>query len=320
MRRSMNGCCDGLAASAALMGLTACGSSDMMMSNGPGGTMVRDPQTAEKVSIDRFSAASAHLMVRDANNGLPAANAPIDFDSGAPFVTEGLSPKDGMLVKYYNFDVQPTTPAPIYVLFHDGETAPVSGQLNIVDVIPGDAGYNDFWQVTKVTVPKEYLANTVTSFPEIQAAGYAMTATDMLVNCPVVPDGSTATLRLSGESPALTTGWYKDKVVKYFNFSEHMLTAASGSVPVSPIYVTFNKNPDEMGGGPSSGFKTEPGSMQTHNVPATLPADAAYSPLWSVQVYSNANFATVKDLTSALAAKPMPAGAEVNCPIVSISP
>src|SRR5579859_2966056 len=288
MRSSMNGSCAGLALSAVLMGLTACGSSDTMMGPGPNGTTVRDPQTAEKVSVDRFSAAAAHLMVRDASNGLPAADAAIDFDSGEPFITEGLGPKDGKPVKYYNFDVQPTTPAPIYVLFHDGETAPVSGQLNIVDVVPGDPGYNDFWLVTKVTVPKDYVANTVTSFAEIQSAGYAKMATDMLVNCPIVPDGSTATLRLDGESSALTTGWYKDKVVKYFNFSERMLTAANGGVPVSPIYVTFNKNPDEMGGGPSSGFKTEPGSMQTHNVPATLPSDAAYSPLWNVQVYDNA--------------------------------
>src|SRR5262249_2479038 len=99
-----------------------------------------------------------------------------------------------------------------------------------------------------------------------------------------------------------------------------MLTATSGNVPVSPIYVTFNKNPDEMGGGPGSGFKTEPGSMQTHNVPGTVPSDAAYSSLWDVQVYSNAKFDSVKDLTSALAAMAMPAGAKVNCPIVSVAP
>jgi len=292
----------------------------MAMSLDSGSAMPRDPQTAEKASIDRFSAAAGHLMVRDATNGLPGANGAIDFDSGAPFITVGLGPSDGKPVKYYNFDVQPTGPAPIYVLFRDGETAPVSGQLNIVDVIPGDAGYNDFWQVTMVTVPKDYVANAVTSYAEIHAAGYAMMATDMLVNCPVVPDGSTATLRLNGESPALTTGWYRDKVVKYFNFSEHMLHASNGKVPLSPIYVTFNKNPGEMGGGPGSGFKTEPSSMQTHNVPATLPSDAAYSPLWDVQVYDNSKFDTVKDLTSAQAAMAMPAGAEVNCPIVSIAP
>ncbi len=68
------------------------------------------------------------------------------------FNTHGLGP-NGEKTIYYNFDVLSTTPAPIYVLFRMGETTPVSGQLNIVNVIPGDAGYNDFWLVTKVTVP-----------------------------------------------------------------------------------------------------------------------------------------------------------------------
>ena len=290
------------------------------MGKGGGGSMPRDPGTADKASIDRFSTTAAHLMVRDATNGLPAANAPVMFDSGEPFITEGLSPKDGKPVKYYNFDVQPTNPAPIYALFHDGETTPVAGQLNIVDVIPGDTGYNDFWLVTMVTVPADYVANTVTSLAEIQAAGYTTTATNMLVNCPIVPDGSTATMRLGTESSSLTTGWYRDKVVKYFNFSEHMLMTASGKVPTSPIYVTFNKNPGATGGGPASGFVTEPGSPQTHNVPATLPSDGAYSPLWDVQVYDNSKFAGVKDLTTAQATMSMPAGATVNCPIVFVSP
>ncbi len=307
-------------ACASLAGIGGCSSNDEMGANPGPGSVPRDPRTAEAASVDRFSAAAAHLMVGYATNGLPAPNAPIDFDSGEPFVTQGLNPSDGKPVRYYNFDVQSTTPAPIYVLFHDGETAPVSGQLNIVNVIPGDPTYNDFWQVTKVTVPKDYVANTVTSFAEVQSAGYPILATDMLVNCPIVPDGSSAKLRLNGESPALTTGWYQDKVVKYFNFSEHMLAATAGKVPVSPIYVTFNKNPSEMGGGPSSGFKTETGSMQTHNVPGTLPSDDSYSPLWNVEVYDNTKFDSVKDLTSALAAMAMPAGAQVNCPIVSIMP
>ena len=50
-----------------------------------------------------------------------------------------------MELTYTNFDVQSTTPAPIYVLFRKGESAPVAGQPNIVDVIPGDPGHNDFW-------------------------------------------------------------------------------------------------------------------------------------------------------------------------------
>lgn len=275
-----------------------------------------DPDTAPVVAVDRFTAATgATLMVRDATNGLPAANAPIDFDQ-PPFITTGLAP-DGSTVRYYNFDVRPTAPAPIYVFFKPGATAPVAGQLNVIDTIPGDAGYNDFWLVTKVEVPADYVANTVTSAAEIDAMGFTRTPTTTLVNCPVVPAGSTATRRHGGGSSALQRGWYKDQVVSYFSFEEAPLTAAAGAVPLSPIYVTFNVNPDQPSGGPGSGFKTEDGSAQTHNVIATTPGNSLYSPLWSVNVYDNADFASVGDLASAQAATQLATGvATVNCPVV----
>lgn len=277
--------------------------------------MAKDPATAEVVSVDRFNADAGMLMVRDGSNGLPAANEPVNFDQ-SPFITKGYAP-DGKVVEYYNFDVQPTTPALIYVLFKEGESKPVDGQLNIIDVIPGDAGYNDFWQVVKVNVPANYVANTVTSFTGILSNNYTTETTDMLVNCPVVPKGSTASKNLNGNSNALTMGWYKDKVVYYFSFEEKALSGST--VPLSPIYVTFNINPDMTGGGPPSGFVTEMNSDQTHNVLATVPADDTYSPLWSVNVYDNADFANVMNLSDAQMANILAMGvATVNCPVVSI--
>jgi hypothetical protein len=293
---------------------------DMMSDAGAGDAGMdmpepKDPGEADVVEVDRFSEDAARLMVRTDENGLPGPNEPVDFDM-APFITQGLGP-EGQVVQYYNFDVQPTMPAPIYVLVRDGEDMPVEGQLNIVDVIPGDEDYNDFWQVTFVTVPEDYVANTYTSLEELEAMSFAMEGTEVLVNCPVVPDGSTAELRLGGEGNGLHEGWYKGDVVKYFTFEEAALMGAA--VPLSPIYVTFNINPDEDGGGPGSGFVMEDGSAQTHNVVATLPDDDDYSPLWLVNVYDNASFEDVSDLESALAADQLAAGvASVNCPVVSI--
>lgn len=275
----------------------------------------KDPDAATKVSVDRFSASAGHLMVRDGSNGLPGANEAINYDV-APFITEGLTPS-GAMTAYYNFDVMPTTPAPIYVLFREGESSPVDGQLNIIDKIPGETGYNDFWLVTKVTVPSDYVANVVTSYAEIVEKGYAIEATTTIVNCPVVPEGSTATKRFGGGDTGLTRGWYNGEVCFYFNFVEKDLTAVSGTVPTSPIYVTFNINPGQTGGGPASGFVVENGTSQTHNVVATVPSDAAYSPLWQVKIYDNADFSSVTDLSSAQAATILePNAALVNCPIV----
>ena len=110
-------------------------------------------------------------------------------------------------------------------------------------------------------------------------------------------------------------------MAKFFSFGEAPLTAAGGNVPLSPIYVTFNVNPGQPNGGPGSGFRTEPNSPQTHNVPFTLPGDAGYSPLWLVAVYDNADFPSVRDRATVLKAKVLAPGvATVNCPIVFIAP
>jgi hypothetical protein len=273
----------------------------------------KDINTATKVSVDRFSSTAGHLMVRSAANGLPAANVAINFDN-QPFITTGLD-RTGAVIKYYNFDVQSTTPDDIYVLFKNGATTPLAGQNNIIPTIPGDSGYNDFWLMNKVTVPDNYVANSLTSEAEILASGYTITKTTTIVNCPVVPFGSTAAKSFTtGVVSTLTLGWYKGQAVAYFNFGEKALTTtATGKVPVSPIYVMFNDNT----AGPASGFKTETNNVfQTHNVLATIPADANYSPLWSVQVIDNTNFASVSNLATATSFTSNPAGATVNCPVV----
>lgn len=280
-----------------------------------------DPDNAPRVSVDRFSDDAGTLFRRSDNPGLPGSNEPVQFDQG-PFITTGYGPA-GEIVEYYNFDVMSTQPAPIYVLFREGEDTPVEGQLNIVNVIPGDEGYNDFWHVHKVTVPSDYTANTVTSMAGIQAEGFEIEETNILVNCPIVPEGSTADKRYSStEETGLIQGWYQDQIVYYFSFEEKALApTGNNNVPTSPIYVTFNINPGEDGGGPPSGFMTEQDSDQTHNVAATIPSDDDYSPLWVVNIYDNADFGIVSDLSSAQDANLLAGGAAiVNCPIVSVSP
>jgi len=296
-----------------LFGLTACKKSHDSPSP-------KDPDIAEAAVVDRFSTTAGHLMVRNGNN-LVAAGQAINFDQG-DFLTKGLGPT-GQLIEYYNFDVQPVIPAPIYVLFKQGQTSQVSSQLNIINVIPGDPGYNDFWQVFKVTVPSDYVANTVTSLDEIVARGYTIEKTTDLVNCPVVPKNSTAVKRVGSNDAGLTRGWYKGKVVYYFNFFESPLhVTTTDKVPVAPIYVTFNTNPGQPNGGPASGFKTETGTTQTHNVVAALPGSGGYSPLWAVLFYNNSSFANTMNLTTAqmapllnpnIADQPL-----VNCPVAKI--
>ena len=169
----------------------------------------------------------------------------------------------------------------------------------------------------QLTVPSTYVANVVSSYSEIISRGYTITPTTNIINCPVVPENSTASKRMGGGSTGLNKGWYKGQVCFYFTFEEKALTAVGGNVPTSPIYVTFNINPNLAGGGPPSGFVVEPGTMQTHNVLATVPSNGSYSPLWSVNMYDNASFGSVNNLASAQAATVLvPNAALVNCPTV----
>lgn len=278
----------------------------------------KDPDTAEIAEVDRFGAFGT-LMKRSVDATLPDPNEAINFDK-APFITQAFGP-EGQVVKYYNFDVQPEAAAPLYLIFRESETNPVDGQLPIFDVIPGDLYYNDFWRVYKVTVPDNYVANAITSYDEIYNGAYQVDVDDLIINCPVVPPGSTASLKYnSSEANVLGRAWYKGKIVYYFSFEERDLYVNSdGLIPTSPIYVTFNINPDANNptSGPVSGLPLEPGSNQTHSVIASIPTDSDYSPFWAVYVYDNADFANVNDLNSAqnatiLLEKVM----LVNCPVV----
>jgi len=292
---------------------TACATS--MMGSGAG----VDPDHAAVAAVDRFSKEAAHLQVRAPGNGIPGPNEPVDFDSG-PFMTHGLSP-DGKPVRYYNFDVQDTNPAPVYVLYHAGEDRPVAGQLVIVDTLPGEKGYNDFRQIVKVTVPASYTANSLVDAEAVRKSGYPMEKTDAVRNMPIVPDKSVARSRLNGQSAELQRAWYQGKVAKFFAFDETALTAGgTDTVPISPISVFFNINPDQPNGGPASGFRTEPGSKQTHNVVSSLPGSLSYSPLWVVSVYDTNDWPTVHDQDTVVQAKLLaPSVATVNCPIVFVT-
>jgi hypothetical protein len=274
-----------------------------------------DPDHAPIASVDRFSDKAGTLLKRSADKRLPGPNEPIDFDTPL-FNALGLSPK-GEPARYYHLDVQSTTPAPVYILYRVGEDKPVQGQLDIIDTLPGDKGYNDFRQVWKVWVPKDYVANTITDAAALPQAGYKMEKTDKLLNMPVVPDKSRARVRFNGGNPELQRAWYKSQVAKFFTFDEAPLSVLGGEVPVSPIYDGFTINPGEPNGGTE--FRTEPNSEQTHNVTSTMPGDKDYSSLWLRVVYDSAAWASVHNLDTALEAKVVPAEVLlVNCPVVSI--
>jgi D-ribose pyranose/furanose isomerase RbsD len=213
---------------------------------------------------------------------------------------------NGAPIHYYNFSNpvpsadagETVTPAPIYVLFYDDGT-PVPNQHNIIDVVPGDAGYSDLWQVHRVTVPDGYVPDTIRSVAQLESSGYPIEALEMFVNCPVVPEGSTL-----ANGPALTQGWYRGQTVFYPDFGLN-------PVQTAPIYVLVYD--DGM---------MVPGQQ---NIINTVPGMAGYSAFWRVHMVTVPDDYEVNSLTSAAAlvaaGYPMQATAIiVNCPVVNVEP
>ena len=180
----------------------------------------------------------------------------------------------GREVQYYDFGMNtPLTEgssvltAPIYVFITgmDASGSPqfVEGQHNVVGVRPGDEGYSDLWQVMLVTVGEDYEADSVKSVDAVMSGDFEVTETDMYVNCPIVPEGSTLE---GGES--LVQGWYNGEAIFYPDFGANPPTAI-------PIWA-FTTGMDGDG---------NPQFLEGQmNIIDSVPDDAGYSAFWRVNL------------------------------------
>jgi hypothetical protein len=294
------------------------GGSGGSTSSGTTGDGALDPDTAPVAEIDRFQDGFATLFKRsgpvfdpmNVSKVVPEPNAPIDMDN---FLVMALGPA-GEKVTYYSLDIVPPVAREAYsIVGADGK--PIKDQLPIIDSIPGDKDYTDFFTITQVTVKDGYVANTLHSVADVEKAigdGSATEkATDQMVNWSVVPKGTTAKLKFLGKTVTGFRAWYDDKVAYYMEFETDLKAPADNMIPTVPIYVIFK---DDMS--PAMGFATEAGSKQTHNVIALLPGQAGYSSYWDHSVGKLSGFDTVTDLASAEANVKAKAPVIVNCPVV----
>lgn len=275
------------------------------------GAIVHDPDAAEPVLVDRFSDAAGTFFRRSENEQLPGVNAPVAFDA-SPFSLTVRLP-DGSRRAIYHLDARATVPANLFVFFKpDG--APLAEQLHVFDAVPGEAGYNDFCAVFKVTVPESYVPNTIASRAELErlkGEGFSIEKTATILNMPVVPDGSTAAQGPGGTPPVLSRGWYRNQVLRYFAFDE--LTATpEGLVPTAPMYAFFGTDETPRVGG----FRvTAAESADTQNLAGKAPGAPGYSPLWALSRLAEADFATVlssEDVPARLSVPPVAFGMAVN--------
>ena len=144
----------------------------------------------------------------------------------------------------------------------------------------------------------DFQPNTLTSLADIQAAEAETTITEKIMNCVIVPDGSTASLRFDvTDAVGLHDGWYRDQIVRYLLFEnpESRATAEFGGQEISaPVMYAFFDNDRD----PVDGFATD-GSGSTHNVVTRLPEQEGYSPLWALRVFKLNVFDRVQSVGSA---------------------
>ena len=219
----------------------------------------------------------------------------------------------GEPVVYYDFGMQSPLmnaasvgAAPIWVFITGmdagGEPQFVPHQHNIVDVVPGDMGYSDLWQVNLVTVPEDYVADSITTKADLDAMAYPTVQPGLFVNCPIVPAGSTLE---NGEE--LTRGWYNGEQVYYPDFGPNPAVG----IPIWAFITGMDAD-----GNPQ--FVED-----QHNVIDAIPSDAGYSAFWIVNLvvvddgYEANTIKSAADVASS-GFEVLTPGLMVNCPVVEM--
>ena len=140
-----------------------------------------DEATATATATAAAATGTTEATATSSEVSVPAEDADFDLGAATQFdLVEGWHKGDDVV--YYDFGMRsPLTStgavglAPIWAfitgLDADGNPQFVEGQHNVIDAVPADAGYSDLWEVSLVTVPAGYEADSIRSKADLDAAG-----------------------------------------------------------------------------------------------------------------------------------------------------
>ncbi|MBT5774751.1 MAG: hypothetical protein HOH95_10310 [Dehalococcoidia bacterium] len=162
--------------------------------------------------------------------------------------------RDGVSVGYVDFGTDtpldaggqvPLAPIWAFVSGFDDDGTPqmIEGHRTILHVLPGDAGYSDLWVVEFVVVPEGYDSESIHSLADLEASGLEVVPSEMLVNCPMVPEGATVE---SGQPVHAT--WYREETAHYFDMG--LSTTTPGDAYVFVASLNDAGEPTELVGQP----------------------------------------------------------------------
>jgi hypothetical protein len=162
----------------------------------------------------------------------------------------------GRTIKYYDFGPIKLKPgnklAPLWAV-----TNGAAGQHNIIDTVPGQAGYSPLWQINMVTFKAGMTPHLLKSKADVDAAVKAgevtVKSTTTVVNCPVL-----------GFGQKKVAGYSNGHVIHYLDLGP--VKVAPGNV-VAPLYTVTN-----------------PVGSQQHNIAreTIAPGQTKYPPMWGI--------------------------------------
>ncbi|MGH2710333.1 MAG: DUF7482 domain-containing protein [Actinomycetota bacterium] len=202
-----------------------------------------------------------------------------------PEAAELLSEKTGFDVPVVESlaDVPKDALANLYLFMNGIEGPnPFGFQMNVIDSVPGDPGYSPLWLHTFVEWERGVEPRELTSEEEIldaeEAGEVTLEASDLVINCPVLPDGETGfpivTGFVDGQLVDYTLQEISDPEVtdlmreKTGGFPLDTVESLSGVPQVANLYLFMNgiEGPNPFG--------------YQMNVIDSVPGDPGYSPLW----------------------------------------
>ncbi|HEX4826563.1 MAG TPA: hypothetical protein VFV19_19865 [Candidatus Polarisedimenticolaceae bacterium] len=203
---------------------------------------------APLVSVDRFSDAAGTQFRRSADPSLPGPNVPLSLDD--PRFRLEVEGPDGRKAYCYRLDSRPAKPNRLYV-FYDSANNYRLGQYPVIDSIPGDPGYSDLWDIWKVYTPDVFYetnwlrdAKVLEEFLADKKNGFTAESTGIYLNAPIVPEGTTASLKAEGRTGGATQryfAWYRGKRAAYLYFEGSLRLDENGMIPIGEVVLQNGK-------------------------------------------------------------------------------
>lgn len=236
------------------------------------------------------------LFVRTVVALIGAASLAVPATAGAASSPTVKGFYDGKTISYLDF-------GPIH-LARGNKIAPIwsvtnglSGQHNVVDVVPGQKAYTPLWRVITVTFKPGAHKVLVRSAAQVHSLQrrhlVTLHTTKTIVNCPVL-----------GFGQKRTAGYYKGRSIAYLDLGPVKL---SGANKIAPLWTVTN------------------GTADQHNIVDVVPGDRGYSPLWSINQVTWRQGVTKRTLKSRADVQRARAAGDVtvkgtptivNCPVI----